>query len=319
MEKPKLPHNEKKRLEVLRSLDILDTHEEERFDRLTRMAKRMFNVPIAIVSLIDENRQWFKSCVGLSIKETSRETSFCGHVVLKDEVLIIPDATVDERFSDNPLVTEDPHIRFYAGYPLTVNGYRLGTLCIVDQNPRTFTQEDVALLKDLAATIESELSAMQMATHDELTGILNRRGFLSLAQNNLNLSIRTEFPVTLIYFDLDDFKLINDNYGHAIGDDVLISFAQLLNNKLQSSDIFARLSGDEFALLLNNTGQEEALTLIEECKSLIKDYHNEAGNQFDVSFSFGIVEFDYTKHISIESLLSEADEKMYCFKNSRKK
>lgn len=110
MERPKFPDNEKDRLRVLKSLDILDTHEEERFDRLTRMAKRMFNVPIAIVSLIDENRQWFKSCIGLSIKETSRETSFCGHVILEDEVVIIPDARIDKRFSDNPLVIKEPHV-----------------------------------------------------------------------------------------------------------------------------------------------------------------------------------------------------------------
>jgi len=258
METPKLPHNEQRRLEVLRSLDILDTKHEERFDRLTRMAKRMFDVPIVVVSLVDENREWFKSCIGLRLKEASREISFCGHVILENEILIIPDTLADPRFSDNPLVVENPHVRFYAGCPLIINGYKLGTLCIIDQKPRGFNNEDAAALKDLAATVESELSAVQIATHDELTGILNRRGFLSLAQNALSLGVRTQQTMTLVYFDLDHFKFINDNFGHAIGDDVLISFAKILSQKLQPSDILSRLSGDEFVVLLNNTVQEKA-------------------------------------------------------------
>ena len=318
METPKLPHNEQRRLEVLRSLDILDTKHEERFDRLTRMAKRMFDVPIVVVSLVDENREWFKSCIGLRLKEASREISFCGHVILENEILIIPDTLADPRFSDNPLVVENPHVRFYAGCPLIINGYKLGTLCIIDQKPRGFNNEDAAALKDLAATVESELSAVQIATHDELTGILNRRGFLSLAQNALSLGVRTQQTMTLVYFDLDHFKFINDNFGHAIGDDVLISFAKILSQKLQPSDILSRLSGDEFVVLLNNTVQEKALKLIEKFQVLLKRHYQDVESQFDVSFSFGAVEFDYMKHSSIQALLLEADDKMYLWKHANK-
>jgi len=318
MEKPKLPYDEEKRLKVLRSLNILDTKHEERFDRLTRMAKRMFDVPIASVSLVDENREWFKSCIGLSMKEAHRDISFCGHVILEDEILIIPDATLDSRFSDNPLVVKEPQVRFYVGCPLIVNGYKLGTLCIVDQKPRKFSQEDASILKDLAAMVESELYAMQIATHDELTGILNRRGFLSLAKNALNLSIRAQLTTTLVYFDLDHFKSINDNFGHAIGDEVLMSFTNILNKNLQSSDIFSRLSGDEFVVLFNNTNQEDALKLVEKFKVQLKQFYQDRESQFDVLFSFGSVEFDSTKHSSIQELLSEADDKMYSWKNAAK-
>ena len=168
MRAPDTPKNEQERLETLRSMNILDTPAEERFDRLTRMAKRMFGVPIALVSLIDENRQWFKSCVGLDASETSRDISFCGHAILSNNVLIIPNALQDARFADNPMVLGDPNIRFYAGCPLRApNGSMVGTLCIIDQKPRNFEKDDIEGLKDLASMVERELALVQMATLDE--------------------------------------------------------------------------------------------------------------------------------------------------------
>lgn len=133
MKEPDFPVNEQERLSSLRSLQILDTPSEERFDRVTRMAMRLFGVPIALVSLVDENRQWFKSCFGLDVSETERRISFCGHAILQNDTLVIEDATQDERFHDNPLVTGEAGIRFYAGHPLrNMSGHGLGTLCIID-------------------------------------------------------------------------------------------------------------------------------------------------------------------------------------------
>ena len=157
MKKPEIPYDEKIRLDTLRSLGVLDTPPEERYDRLTRTAKRLFGVPIALVSLIDENRQWFKSCVGVSVSETPRDISFCGHAILGDEVLVIPDATKDVRFADNPLVLSGPEIRFYAGCPLNINGHKMGTLCLIDPIARSFSEEDITALKDLASMVEHEL------------------------------------------------------------------------------------------------------------------------------------------------------------------
>ncbi|MFM5486675.1 GAF domain-containing protein, partial [Aeromonas veronii] len=118
MQSPVVPDNERLRLDALRRLAILDSPAEERFDRITRMARNMFDVPIALVSLVDENRQWFKSCCGLPVLETPRDISFCGHAILGEELFVVEDAAQDPRFSDNPLVTGEPHIRFYAGHPL---------------------------------------------------------------------------------------------------------------------------------------------------------------------------------------------------------
>jgi PAS domain S-box-containing protein len=161
MQSPPNPPNEQQRLAALRTLRILDTPPEERFDRITRTAQRLFDVPIALVSLVDENRQWFKSCYGLPVSETPRDVSFCGHAILSTELLVIENATQDARFADNPLVTGGPAIRFYAGCPLRGPGnVMLGTLCIISPAPRRFTAADRQTLRDLGAWAENELSNM---------------------------------------------------------------------------------------------------------------------------------------------------------------
>lgn len=152
------PDNEAERLAALRALAVLDTAPEERFDRLTRIAKAAFDVPIALVSLVDSNRQWFKSCIGVDVGETPRDQAFCAHAILGKTVFHIPDALQDERFADNPLVTGPARVRFYAGYPLTgPNGHALGTLCVIDTRPRRLDGEQIQLLQDLAALVEAEL------------------------------------------------------------------------------------------------------------------------------------------------------------------
>jgi diguanylate cyclase (GGDEF)-like protein/PAS domain S-box-containing protein len=152
---------EHERLEVLRRHQILDTVPEETFDRITRLAAKLFDVPIVLVSLVDETRQWFKSCYGLDTRETVKKISFCMHAIEQDGVMVVPDATEDARFRSNPLVTGEPFIRFYAGAPLrTSDGFKVGTLCIIDQLPHSqFTPDEEASLQDLAAMVVSELES----------------------------------------------------------------------------------------------------------------------------------------------------------------
>ncbi|PKG84979.1 GGDEF domain-containing protein [Colwellia sp. 75C3] len=317
MKTPDIPHDETERIETLHSLNVLDTLPEERFERLTRMAKRMFGVPIALVSLIDENRQWFKSSIGVDVSETSREISFCGHAILGESVFIVQNACEDPRFADNPLVLNEPNIRFYAGCPLKVNGQKLGTLCIIDQTPRDFDEEDVQLLKDLAAMVERELTAIQMATMDELTDISNRRGFMTIAQHSLNLCIRQDLPVVLVFLDLDKFKPINDTFGHAEGDAVLIAFAGLMKKTFRNSDVFARLGGDEFAILLSSTSKKQAEVVINKLSRSLEEYNQEMKRGYVVSYSHGIVEFNQEKHQTVEGLLADGDALMYRLKKSK--
>jgi len=317
LEKPDIPQNEKNRIEVLRSLNILDTQPDERFDRLTRMAKRLFGVPIALVSLVDENRQWFKSCIGLNVRETSRDISFCGHAILGDGIFMIPDTTEDQRFADNPLVTGNPNIRFYAGCPLSLNGYKLGTLCVIDQKPRSFEQEDIEAMTDLASMVERELEAIQLATLDELTHISNRRGFVYLAQKSLNLCARQKIPAALVFMDLDKFKPINDKYGHAEGDRALIAFTGQMRSSFRNSDVFARLGGDEFVVLLPNTSKQLAEKPIDQLNRSLTQYNQETNRGYDIAFSYGIVEFNPEQHPSIDELLANGDTLMYEAKSAK--
>ena len=169
MLEPPVPVDEDRRLALLRSLGILDTPPEDRFDRITRLASALFDAPIALVSLVDVNRQWFKSCIGIDDSETDRSVSFCAHALERRDALVVEDALLDPRFADNPLVTEDPHVRFYAGHPLRVPGRdgdrrsAVGTLCVIDRKPRRFSDRDRTLLADLARLVEEELGSVELA------------------------------------------------------------------------------------------------------------------------------------------------------------
>jgi diguanylate cyclase (GGDEF)-like protein/PAS domain S-box-containing protein len=152
------PPDELERQQLLKALNILDTEEEEVFDRVTRLVSRLLKVPIALFSLVDENRQYFKSRVGLEARETPREFAFCAHALLQDQPLVVADATTDERFADNPLVTGNPNIRFYAGVPIrTSGGLAIGTLCAIDERVRVLTADELCILIDLADIVQKEV------------------------------------------------------------------------------------------------------------------------------------------------------------------
>jgi diguanylate cyclase (GGDEF)-like protein len=318
MKKPDKPQDEETRLKKLRSLNILDTPPEERFDRFTRLAKRVFNVPIALVSLVDEDRQWFKSCLGLSVGETSREISFCGHAILGDEIFLIADAAQDDRFADNPLVLNEPNFRFYAGCPLRdIDGSKLGTLCIIDTVPRSLSEEDIKTLVDLAELAERELIAIQLATMDDLTKIPNRRGFIAHCRNSLTTCARQGRPTSLAFFDLDELKPINDKFGHAEGDKALVVFADLIRNTFRDTDAYARLGGDEFAVLLTQTSMGQAEEIVARLRQSVETYNLNANLGYEISFCEGIVTLEPDHDRSIEALLMQADSLMYKKKQER--
>ena len=320
MKIPEKPHDEEHRLSVLHALNILDTPAEERFDRVTRLARRLFDTPFAFVTLVDNERVWVKSAAGMNVQESPRDLSFCGHAILGSDIFIIPDTTRDERFSDHPAVTDPPCIRFYAGAPLRyTDGSKLGTLCIVDTTPRQLTDEDIEVMRDLAKIVERELIAVQLATLDDLTKLSNRRGFLALAKQSLNFCARQNIPASLVLIDLNDFKAINDNFGHAAGDRVLVAFAEQMKAIFRDSDVVARLGGDEFSVLLSGILSHQAPEIVERFRKSIASYFAENMPEYSISFSVGIKTLDLYKGYSLEDLLEQADHLMYQNKTNNKK
>ncbi|MDJ0657404.1 MAG: sensor domain-containing diguanylate cyclase [Xanthomonadales bacterium] len=319
MIKPRIPHDETTRLQTLRRLKILDTPPEEPFDRVTRLAKRLFGVETVLVSLVDENRQWFKSRQGLDACETSRGISFCGHAILDHEILVVEDALLDERFFDNPLVTDDPKIRFYAGCPLVVaNGSAIGTLCLIDPAPRQMDQDELYLLRDLATMVQENLAALDMATTDELTGISNRRGFHMLAEKSLATCQRLNRKVSVLVFDLDDFKLINDRLGHVEGDNALKDFSSCLLDTFRDCDVIGRTGGDEFCAFLGGADEQVLPDLLDRLSDKLQDRCYQEGRPFEVKFSVGSYSSMPGFKTTLVDLLSQADGRMYGKKHESK-
>jgi len=250
-----IPANEPARLAALRSYDILDTTSEAAFDELVALAAELTGSPIALVSLIDAERQWFKARWGLVVQETSRDLAFCAHAILTPhQVLSVPDATEDPRFADNPLVTAAPDIRAYIGVPLVdSDGYALGTLCAIDRVRRQHDARAVRTMQTLARAVVANLelrrafhSSARQASTDPLTGLANRRAITEV----IAAAVAAEEPIAIIAIDLDHFKETNDAAGHAAGDALLCAASRRLQEQVRATDLVGRTGGDEFIVVL---------------------------------------------------------------------
>lgn len=304
MQKPAIPKDEQTRLNVLKALEILDTPAEERFDRLTRIVQELFSVPIALITLVDRERQWFKSAIGLDATETPRDISFCAHTILGDDVLVVDDTKTDRRFYKNPMVRDEPGVRFYAGYPLrSIEGNKLGALALMDRKPRGFGEHHKQMLQDLAALVEREIQSSQLATVDELTLISNRRGFLALANKNMKLCQRKRMPASLVLIDLDQFEQINARHGQAAGDRALRLFADNMKNVARESDVVGRLAGDEFGILFADAEKDTARKIMTRFVSQLDSLCQQETLEFALPFSHGIVEYDPAQHADIGLLM----------------
>ncbi len=325
---PTFPENEAQRMAALRSLDVMFTPSEERFDRITRIASRLLGTPIALVSLVADKCQWFKSVQGLDATETSREISFCGHAILGDKTFVVENATQDPRFADNPLVTGDPNIRFYAGHPLhTQDGSRVGTLCVIDRQPRKFTPEQLEVLRDLAALVETELQRGQMsetqrdlirerdelkrrASIDGLTRLWNRAAIMDLLGSELARAKRGA-PLCVAMIDADHFKTVNDTFGHQAGDAVLVELAVRMRRAVREFDPVGRYGGEEFIALLSNCDLEAAKTVCERIRSFTANERivTPAGS-LNATVSIGLAAYG-PEHDDLERIVGSADAALY--------
>ena len=245
--------NEEKRQLSLYNIELLNTGSDERFDRLTRIAVRLFDVPIALVTLIDEERQYFKSLCGVELQPINKMVSFCNWILKTGQPLVIEDTLMNPNFLKNPLVTGYPFIRFYAGYPVRLPGRDIaGAICVLDSSPKIFSPEQMSLLMDLAAIVEDEFELLQIAIKDSLTEQFNSRSYTLFLEKTFRKARLKKSVFSVIVIDLDEFKFINDTFGHHEGNRVLKAFARILEEVTAGNHMIARLGGDEFSILLTD-------------------------------------------------------------------
>ena len=309
---PPTPSDETRRLETLRSLKLLDSPPEERFDRVTRLAKQIFSTPIALVSLVDADRQWFKSAQGLDVPETPRNISFCGHAILDDKIMVVNDAAEDQRFCDNPLVCNDPNIRFYAGYPLSApDGSRVGTLCVIDRVPREITGEQAQLLRELGRMVEEELVDADLATNDPITSLSNRNGFLTIAGHLLSMCVRTEQPATLLMVYFQNLQEIDDNEGRQAGDAASVQLAHHLLSTFRNSDLVARLASDLYGVLLAGTDLDGVDAVRHRFNEEIGSQNRDVDNCYEFRLDIDAIAFKVDRHQDAQGLLNEAESRFF--------
>jgi diguanylate cyclase (GGDEF)-like protein len=311
LRKPDADDRETERLLALDRLDVLDTSREEAFDRIARLIRLSLGVETGIVSLMDGHRQWYKAVEGSPNLEVPLNETFCKTMLVTDEPLLVPDASQDGRFQANPHVT-DGGVRFYAGVPLrTRDGQIVGSVCAIDSTARTGAGPEVAILAELAQIAMNELELRQIASVDSLTGGLSRRAFKDDARRYVSLARRHRSALSVISFDLDHFKSINDTYGHAAGDQVLSGVARAAAKELRQSDILGRMGGEEFAVLLPQTDQTRAAEVADKLRLLFRSLKFPGSHPpIKVNASFGVASLDPGSD-DIDSLLQKADEALY--------
>jgi diguanylate cyclase (GGDEF)-like protein len=343
-----IPRNEAARLKSLQNLHILDTPSEAAYDDLTRLAAYVCDAPMATITLVDEDRQWFKSRIGITAQETPRSVSFCAHAIAQNELFVVPDATKDSRFAGSPLVLDDPNIRFYAGMPIvSPEGFHVGTMCVLDKKPRELTEEKQVALRVLARQVaaqfqmrrqllelreararqskieqrlresqtrlkEANALLQELVTTDALTGVKNRRAFDEGLQQAWKLSARTKSPLALLMVDVDHFKRVNDTLGHEAGDDVLRLVAQTLQFMTRSTDMVARYGGEEFVVVLPGTEAEAAVSFAEQLRLNIA---NLSWRGHPLTVSIGVDAGMATGKTECQ-LVARADAALYRAKNS---
>ena len=299
---------EKQRLISLYALNLLDTPEEPRFDRIANLAQSIFSVPISLISLVDDSRQWFKSHQGLACSETVRSIAFCSRAIEQDEVYVVPNAELDPNFSANPLVIGEPYIRFYAGSPIkTSSGEKLGTLCIIDQTPRDIDVQQINLLRFLSGLVELELTCTTESLMDGQTNLMKRAGFESRAELLLKLNEYFHIPVSFLYIQLLDLKHMSSAYGAEVASDYLSDFSALLTLSFTEAYLIGRMSEEEFVVLFVNIDAEQVNKALLLFDTKLFAHNTARSVKQRLRYSSSLIGLSPGTSSSLQSLYSQAD------------
>jgi diguanylate cyclase (GGDEF)-like protein len=335
--KAPLPENEEARLAALRDYRILDTPAEQEYDDITFLAAQICGTPMASIALIDEDRSWSKSQIGIDIPNAPREHAFCAHAILNSspEPMVVPDARLDERFSDNPYVTAEPFIRFYAGATLfTRENLALGTLCVIDREPRELSSRQIEGLQALARQVSLRLDLRRtslqlkqaneeleaLSLRDDLTGLYNRRGFFLHAEQQLTLfrARKVGKGLWLMVADMDGLKQINDVHGHLEGSACIKQAGDILRRTFRNSDVIARPAGDEFLVLAINALDDVAEKIPARLTANLEKYNAASGKSYKLDMSYGLVPIGHDDAATLPEIIKLADEAMYEHKRRKR-
>lgn len=321
------PADEELRLAALHRYRLLDTPADADFDFLTELAAHVCDVPFAFVSLVDRDRVWVKSRFGMEARSVPRDDDYCSWSILEDVVLSIPDLVADPRTETMSMTTSGPCFRSYVGANLqTSDGHRIGSLCVLDRRPRTLTERQSHLLLRLSRQVMSlielryheqslaeALAVMErLATIDELTGLANRRVLMERLADEIERARRFKTPLAVVMMDLDHFKNINDEHGHAAGDVVLRNVGMILRERMRHIDLAGRYGGEELCFVLPGTPLSGGVALAESLRAKLASFrHEHSGTALHVTASFGVASLDSDAEIDPGRLLEAADEALY--------
>ena len=318
------------KLASLHSLDPFYTPLEERFERITRLARRALGVPVAAITIVKNERQWFKSVTGWPVTELPISKSLCAEMIKKGEQVIIEDTLNDLYLMSNPLVCKGPKFRFYAGYPMKdLDGETIGSFCVMDVKPRETDPEFRTALADLGDMAQRELFSLELnnaqsaliaklgesrrqAMFDPLTRLWNRRGGTDLLNAAMHEAAKHDHTLGLCLADIDNFKSINDQFGHPVGDQVLRKVATTIVAAVRPQDVVCRYGGEEFMILVRDVDAKSCFTVANRICSGIRDMPIRTREKtVPATISIGIAMRNHGDVISTEQLIGRADKALY--------
>lgn len=323
------------KLAKLHSLDPFYTPLEERFERITRLAQRSLSVPIAAITIVQGNRQWFKSVAGWQISELPMSNSLCGEVLKAGKPVIVKNALEDLDLMNNPLVLRKPKFRFYAGYPIKdSDGKTIGTFCVMDLKPRKPDTNFGAALADLGEMAQRELFSVELsnaqsalvaklgearrqAMFDPLTRLWNRRGGLDLLEKALEDALKHDHKLGLCLADIDNFKRVNDEHGHQVGDQVLSRVARTIVGSVRPQDLVCRYGGEEFLVILHDVDEKACVEIAERvCDGIRSLPVRTRTATVQVTLSIGVAIRNRGDGITTHGLIEKADQALYSSKRA---